>query len=173
MRNWAGTYRGGCPDVRPALTYRRRVEPPVPTVDESSQSRHSLRDVPCRFHFSSPAGYCPHLTVASVPPITVTWAGDFWILGRHRLLCGDSTSVGDVAALLAGRPIASDGHGPPPYVLRYDLGLSQRPNLNLNVVKRPSGQALTSIQVMPQASKPKNRTSRSQPISLRIASIIP
>jgi DNA modification methylase len=45
--------------------------------------------------------------------------GDLLVLGRHRLLCGDATSAGDVSRLLAGAvPVlmATD----PPYGVNYD-----------------------------------------------------
>ena len=50
------------------------------------------------------------------------WAterGQIWAIGRHRLMCGDSTDEADVAALLAGqRPnlMVTD----PPYGVEYD-----------------------------------------------------
>jgi DNA modification methylase len=53
------------------------------------------------------------------PVVPVTRAGDLWCLGRHRLLCGDSTNPGDVARLLDGvRPhlMATD----PPFGVNYD-----------------------------------------------------
>jgi ParB-like chromosome segregation protein Spo0J len=37
-----------------------------------------------------------------VPAEPVTQPGDVWQLGRHRLVCGDATNEGDVAAALAG-----------------------------------------------------------------------
>lgn len=40
--------------------------------------------------------------------------GDIWILGDHRVMCGDSTIITDVEALMAGRK-ASLLHADPPY----------------------------------------------------------
>jgi len=57
-----------------------------------------------------------------VPPLPadpVTVAGDLWVLGAHRLLCGDATSAADVRALLNGaKPhlMVTD----PPYGVDYD-----------------------------------------------------
>ncbi|MCB9492595.1 MAG: ParB N-terminal domain-containing protein, partial [Dehalococcoidia bacterium] len=53
------------------------------------------------------------------PPVKpVSRSGDLWILGDHRLLCGDSTNPDDVARVLAGdRPplLSTD----PPYCVNY------------------------------------------------------
>ena len=40
--------------------------------------------------------------------------GDIWILGRHRVMCGDSTNVSDVEKLMAGE-LAQLLHADPPY----------------------------------------------------------
>ena len=40
--------------------------------------------------------------------------GDVWQLGRHRVMCGDSTDAGDVARLMDGA-VASLLHADPPY----------------------------------------------------------
>jgi DNA modification methylase len=57
---------------------------------------------------------------APAPPVVpVTRPGNLWLLGRHRLLCGDATSAADVARLLDGaRPhlMVTD----PPYGVDYD-----------------------------------------------------
>jgi DNA modification methylase len=47
----------------------------------------------------------PDITEDEVPDVPVdpiTIAGDLWILGEHRVMCGDSTQAEDVARLLAG-----------------------------------------------------------------------
>ena len=53
------------------------------------------------------------------PAEPITKSGDLWLLGKHRLLCGDSTSATDVARLLDGAVPAlmvTD----PPYGVEYD-----------------------------------------------------
>lgn len=50
----------------------------------------------------------------SEPPADpVSRRGDLWILGRHRLLCGDSTQEVNLEALLRGQPIAMVATDPP------------------------------------------------------------
>lgn len=48
------------------------------------------------------AGLTDEDAVPEAPEHPVTELGDLWILGRHRLLCGDSTSIDAVDRLLAG-----------------------------------------------------------------------
>ena len=43
--------------------------------------------------------------VPEVPEIPVSKVGDVWILGRHRLMCGDSTSASDLGALMNGASV--------------------------------------------------------------------
>src|ERR1035438_1668966 len=40
--------------------------------------------------------------VPQTPEMAVTVAGDVWVLGEHRLLCGDATQITDVEKVLAG-----------------------------------------------------------------------
>lgn len=59
--------------------------------------------------------------VPEPPAEPVTVLGDVWLLGRHRLVCGDSTTVEAVDAALAGvKPhlMVTD----PPYGVTYDAG---------------------------------------------------
>jgi DNA modification methylase len=54
--------------------------------------------------------------VPEVPAVPVTVEGDVWLLGRHRLMCGDSTSIDAVDKLMAGRK-ADMVFTDPPYAL--------------------------------------------------------
>lgn len=57
--------------------------------------------------------------VPEVPETAVTRAGDFWILGSHRLICGDATDAATAGRLLESvRPhlMVTD----PPYGVSYD-----------------------------------------------------
>jgi len=63
--------------------------------------------------------------VPAPPKVAVTKPGDLWILGEHRLLCGDSTKDEDVVRLMDGqkaRLFATD----PPYCVDYTG--ADRPN---------------------------------------------
>ena len=52
--------------------------------------------------------------VPELPEQPVTVLGDVWVLGKHRLMCGDSTSVDAVDKLTAGA-VAQLLHADPPY----------------------------------------------------------
>ena len=52
--------------------------------------------------------------VPEVPEQPVTVLGDVWVLGKHRLMCGDSLIVSDVEKLTAGA-VAQLLHADPPY----------------------------------------------------------
>lgn len=47
-------------------------------------------------------GLCDPDEVPEVPADPITKPGDLWILGEHRLLCGDSTKAEDVQRLMGG-----------------------------------------------------------------------
>ena len=57
--------------------------------------------------------------VPEKPVDPITKPGDLWLLGKHRLLCGDSTSGPDVARLLDGA-VPSLMVTDPPYGVEYD-----------------------------------------------------
>ncbi len=56
--------------------------------------------------------------VPEPPKVALTRPGDLWVLGRHRLLCGDSTRPGDVDRLLDGQRAALCATDPP-YLVDY------------------------------------------------------
>jgi len=63
--------------------------------------------------------------VPDVPAQAVSRLGDVWLLGKHRLVCGDSTSADDVAKALDGvKPhlLVTD----PPYGISYDPSWRER-----------------------------------------------
>ncbi|MDB5604700.1 MAG: Modification methylase DpnIIB [Bradyrhizobium sp.] len=72
--------------------------------------------------------------VPDLPANPVSQSGDVWLLGCHRLLCGDSTSSDDVEKLLGGiKPhlMVTD----PPYGVSYDPAWRKRAGVNLNPLK--------------------------------------
>ena len=67
--------------------------------------------------------------VPPLPDTAVTQPGDVYVLGEHRLLCGDSTKAHDVARLLEGAVpflMVTD----PPYGVDYDPAWRHRSGLN-------------------------------------------
>ena len=77
--------------------------------------------------------------VPEVPEQPVTRCGDLWLLGDHRVGCGDSTSASDVAPVLAG----SAPHlmiADPPYGVSYEP--SWRARRGLSAGKLAQGKVL-------------------------------
>jgi DNA modification methylase len=61
-----------------------------------------------------PPGLTDEDEVPETPVDPITKRNDVWILGKHRLMCGDSTSISDVEKLMAGAT-AQLLHADPPY----------------------------------------------------------
>jgi DNA modification methylase len=59
--------------------------------------------------------------VPDAPEESVSKLGDIWLLGNHRLMCGDSTDAGSVARLMDGER-ASLMFTDPPYLVDYQGG---------------------------------------------------
>ena len=76
------------------------------------------------------AGLTDEDAVPDVPVQPVTVLGDVWILGKHRIICGDSTDADTVAKVLNGvepHLMVTD----PPYGVEYD------PNWRADAANRP------------------------------------
>jgi DNA modification methylase len=73
--------------------------------------------------------------VVAPPQEPVSHPGDLYLLGEHRLLCGDSTNPDDVARLMAGERaslMATD----PPYLVDYKGGSHPASEANEGAVNR-------------------------------------
>ena len=57
--------------------------------------------------------------VPEVPDNPITKRGDVWVLGNHRLMCGDSTSIDEVEKLMAGQK-ADMVFTDPPYNVAFN-----------------------------------------------------
>lgn len=66
---------------------------------------------------------------AEPPEDPVSKPGDIYQLGRHRLMCGDSTSITDVEALMAGS-VADTVFTDPPYGMKKEKDGVANDNLN-------------------------------------------
>ena len=76
--------------------------------------------------------------VPEVPEIPISKTGDVWLLGEHKLLCGDATKAADYTALL-GDELVDMSFTDPPYNVNYantakdKLRGKHRPILNDNL----------------------------------------
>jgi DNA modification methylase len=71
-------------------------------------------EIDALFPVEETAGLTDEDAVPEAPEKPVTVKGDVWLLGRHRLMCGDSTSIDAVERLMAGtKPDLI--HTDPPY----------------------------------------------------------
>ena len=70
------------------------------------------------FHLKAPASAQAEPPVPQLERRLVTRLGDVWVLGEHRLLCGDSTKPATYKALMGGRQ-AQCVFTDPPYGISY------------------------------------------------------
>ncbi|MCL2640777.1 MAG: DNA modification methylase, partial [Phycisphaerales bacterium] len=104
--------------------------------------------------------------VPTPPDEAITRPGDLWILGNHRLLCGDSSKSEDVDRLLDGQPIHLC-HTDPPYNISVEprsnnaiaAGLSSFQATNTKPQTRQQG---LDLALHPEKSKPTHRKLRAK-----------
>ena len=76
-------------------------------------------DLPVDFNADTNEGLTDPDEVPEVPETPITVLGDVWVMGKHRIVCGDSTEADTVAKCLNGvKPhlMVTD----PPYGVEYD-----------------------------------------------------
>jgi DNA modification methylase len=95
--------------------------------------------------------------VPAPPDTATTRRGDLWVLGRHRLLCGDSSLPADVDRLLAGAPIHLVNTDPP-YNVKVEprsnnaiaAGLSSFHHQKFDLARHPEKAQATHAQLRPK-----------------------
>ncbi|MCI0333567.1 MAG: DNA modification methylase [Planctomycetes bacterium] len=106
-------------------------------------------------------GLCDPDQIPAPPDAATTQPGDLWILGDHRLLCGDSSKVDDVDRLLDGATIHLVNTDPP-----YNVKVEPRSN-NAIAAGLSSFQGTTHHQGLdlarhPEKSKPTQKKMRAK-----------
>lgn len=106
-------------------------------------------------------GLCDPDEIPAPPDEATTKTGDLWILGKHRLLCGDSSKPADLDRLLDGQPIHLCNTDPP-----YNVKVEPRSN-NAIAAGLSSFQGTTHHQSMdvarhPEKSKPTQKKLRAK-----------
>jgi len=64
------------------------------------------------------------------PTISITKSGDLWLLGNHRVLCGDSTNTNDIKKLVNGMKMEMM-FTDPPYGVNYEGGHFHSGNVSI------------------------------------------
>jgi len=102
-------------------------------------------------------------SIPSPPDEATTRPGDLWLLGEHRLLCGDSSSVADVDRLLDGQPIHLVNTDPP-----YNVKVEPRSNnaiaagLSSFSAAKPTHHQSMDVARHPEKSKATHRQLRAK-----------
>ena len=101
-------------------------------------------------------GLCDPDDVPEPPDEAITQPGDLWILGDHRLLCGDSSSPADLDRLLNGAAIHLINSDPP-----YNVKVEPRSNnaiaAGLSSFAGPKHHQSLDVARHPEKSKPTGK----------------
>jgi DNA modification methylase len=99
--------------------------------------------------------------VPAPPDEAITQPGDLWILGDHRLLCGDSSSPADLDRLLGGQTIQLVNTDPP-----YNVKVEPRSNnaiaAGLSSFKGTTHHQSMDVARHPEKSKPTQKKLRAK-----------
>jgi DNA modification methylase len=105
-------------------------------------------------------GLCDPDEIPEPPAEPITQPCDLWLLGDHRLLCGDSASEGDVDRLLDGIPVHLVNTDPP-----YNVKVEPRSNNAIaagNSSFRQSHHQKLDLARHPEKSQPTHRQMRAK-----------
>jgi DNA modification methylase len=109
-------------------------------------------------------GLLPNTTedqVPEPPDKPITRPGDLWILGNHRLLCGDSGKAKDVDRLLAGAPIHL-GNCDPPYGVNVEPRSNNAIRAGLSSFQGTKHHQRFDVERHPEKSKPTSKKMRAK-----------
>src|SRR3954467_9357985 len=108
-----------------------------------------------------PNGLVDPDAVPEPPDKAITQPGDLWILGDHRLLCGDSSKPEDVDRLLDGAKIQLVNTDPP-----YNVDVQPRSNnaiaAGLSSFEGPKNHQSADLARHPEKSKPTQKKMRAK-----------
>jgi len=106
-------------------------------------------------------GLCDPDEVPAPPDEAVTRPGDLWLLGNHRLLCGDASKAEDVDRLLDGAEIHLVNTDPP-----YNVKVEPRSNnaiaAGLSSFQGPKHHQKMDVARHPEKSKPTGKKLRAK-----------
>jgi len=106
-------------------------------------------------------GLCDPDEVPEPPDEPITNPGDLWILGEHRLLCGDAGKAEDVDRLLDGNPIHLVNTDPP-YNVRVEPRSNNAIAAGLSSFQGPKQHQKFDVARHPEKAKPTQKKLRAK-----------
>lgn len=99
--------------------------------------------------------------VPEPPEEPITQPGDLWRLGRHRLLCGDSSQAKDVDRLLGGQPVHLV-HTDPPYNVKVEPRSNNAIAAGLSSFAGTTHHQKLDVERHPEKAQPTSRKLRAK-----------
>jgi hypothetical protein len=106
-------------------------------------------------------GLCDPDEVPAPPDEAITKPGDLWILGEHRLLCGDSSKIADVDRLLDGAEIHLC-YTDPPYNVKVEPRSNNAIAAGLSSFQGTTHHQKLDVERHPEKAKPTGKKLRAK-----------
>jgi DNA modification methylase len=106
-------------------------------------------------------GLCDPDEVPEPPDAAISQPGDLWLLGDHRLLCGDSSKAEDVDRLLDGQPIHLI-NSDPPYGVRVEPRSNNAIAAGLSSFQGTTHHQKLDVERHPEKAKPTGKKLRAK-----------